>query len=47
VILIVGDLFLDVCEQNFIKACPVFDGYEAAIASNLEKMIRIFANVMD
>jgi hypothetical protein len=42
-----GDELLGFCDQRFIKICPVLDGYELVMGSNLERDVRVIEKIMD
>ena len=43
----VGDKFLALRDQTFIKTCPGFDGCKVATASKLDRNVFVIETVMD
>jgi hypothetical protein len=43
----VGDELLGLCDEMFIKTCPVLDGYEVVTASKLQRKVRVIEKVME
>ena len=43
----VGDELLGLCDEMFIKTCPVLDSYEVVNGSNLERYVRVIEKIMD
>jgi hypothetical protein len=43
----IGDEMLGLCDQTFIKICPVLDGYEVVTGSKLERKISVTEKIMD
>ena len=43
----VGDELLGLCDEMFIKTCPVLEGYEVVTGSILERDVRVIEKIMD